>query len=315
MSTDSPQLGGMPGPVDQYGYASAAFGDADDDRPAAITFDLGGNGSTTPYSGAISGLLMKHLDEIRQKSAAAVGVPNGWKRKLRDFLATKNRDLLDFLSVSVQSHPTLGRGEAILRKFGNVNLHPGHPSVRDLVMDASGVDYTKEVNTAILGQRTDDPLKDHLTTMRYLFDQYREAGDEALRHETALRMKIDTLDKIQGRLIGLFDLDPNEAYEPLMKSTEEYLTRVFEKNQIGDEYKAFIEAYRKYITLRDVVLMTRAVQSQENEPLCTICLRDPVTYALTPCGHTFCSGCVKKQYANCFMCRGAIRDRVKLFFG
>jgi len=314
MSVDSPQLGGLPGPSEGL-YASAAFGDAEDDRPAAITFDIGGNGSATPYTGAISGLLMKHLDEIRQKSAAAVGVPNGWKRKLRDFLATKNKDLMDFLSVSISSHPTLGRGEAILRKFGNVNLHPGHPSVRDLVLDASGADYTREVNEALMGLRTTDALKDYLVTMRHLFDQYREAGEEALRHETALRQKIDTLDKIQGRLIGLFDLEPNEMYDPLMKTTEDYLTRVFEKNQIGDEYRAFIEAYRKFITLRDVVLMSRAVQSHENEPLCTICLHEPVAYALTPCGHTFCSGCVKKQYANCFMCRSAIRDRVKLFFG
>lgn len=313
MSTDSPQFGGMPGGGGLY--APAEFGDADDDRPAAIAFDLGGNGSANPYTAAISGMLIKHLDEIRQKSAAAISVPSGWKRRLREFLANKNNDLLDFLSVSIPSHPTLGRGEALLRKFGNVNLHAGHPSVKDLVMDSSGADFTQEVAAALLAQRTDDPLKDHVATMRYLFEQYREAGEEAIRHESALRTKLETLDKIQGRLVSLFDLDPNEAYEPLMKSTEEYLERVFAKHQIAGEYRAFIDAYRRYVTLRDVVMMTRTALAQENEPLCTICLRDPVGYAVSPCGHTFCAGCIKKQAGACFMCRGPIRDRVKLFFG
>jgi len=36
--------------------------------------------------------------------------------------------------------------------------------------------------------------------------------------------------------------------------------------------------------------------------------------AIVPCGHTFCGGCAKKQNTNCYICRGQIRERIKLYF-
>jgi hypothetical protein len=255
------------------------------------------------------------VDELKQKAAASVSIPTGWKKRLRDFLSAKNTQLLDFLSLSIPSHPTLGKGEMILRKFGNVNLHANHPTVRDLVLDSSGVDVTGDIAAGLMALRTADGMKDFIAAVRYIQDQYREAGEEALKQEAAFRAKIETLDKLQGRLAMLFDLDPTEKYQPLMEATEEYLETVFKKNQIEEAYRAFISAYRKFIALRDVVLMTRAVTAQEAEPLCTICLQESVGYAMAPCGHTFCATCTRKQVGMCFVCRGVVREKVKLFFG
>ena len=312
MNHDSPGLHGMQG---LYNFAPADFLDADDTRPTAAVFDLGGNGNSAPYTAAMNGMILKHIDEIKQKTAATLSLPSGWKKRLRDFLSQKNTDLLDFLSLSIPSHPTLGKGEAILRKFGNINIRPDHPTVKDLVLDSSGADVISEISNTILSMRKDDGLKDHVNVVRFIFEQYREAGEEALKQESRLKEKLASLDKIQGRLAALFELDPTEQYAPLMEATEAYLKGVFEKNEIKEQYWAFIAAYRRYIALRDIVMMTRSVHSQENEPLCTVCLADPVMYATSPCGHTYCQTCMKKQTTTCFMCRGTIRDKVRLYFG
>lgn len=308
---NSPEWGGTEG---NGLFSPADFADAEEVRPTAAVFDLGGNGSATPYTAAVNGILMKHVDELKQK-AAAISIPTGWKKRLREFIAQKNTQLLDFLSLSIPSHPTLGKGEMILRKFGNVNLHPTHPTVRDLVLDSSGADTMADLATGLLALRSQDGMRDFIAAVRYIQDQYREAGEEALKQEQVFRGKIETLDKLQGRLAMLFDLDPTEKYMPLMEATEEYIETIFKKNQIEEAYRAFIAAYRKFVALRDVVLMTRAISAQENEPLCTICLQEPIGFAMVPCGHTFCVTCMRKQVGTCFVCRGVVREKVKLFFG
>ena len=295
-------------------YAPADFADADDFRPTAAIFDITGNGSSTPYTTAINGIILKHIDEIKQK-AAVVSLPVGWKQRLRSFLSQKNTDLLDFLSLSISSHPSLGKGEQLIRKFSSVHFSPSNASVKELVLDASGADTVGEISQALFALRTENGIKDHIAAINYIFEKYREAGEAALAKEGELKSKIDVLDKIQSRLATVVDMDPTEAYPPLLEATENYIGKLFEKHQIEESYRGFIAAYRWFITMRDIVQMTRAVETNVNDPLCTICLNEQVGYALSPCGHTFCQGCIRKQSTNCFVCRGSIRDRVKLYFG
>ena len=295
-------------------FSQANFEDADDQRPLGAIFDIGGNGSASPYTTAGNGLIQKHLDEIKQKVANTLALPSGWKSRLRDFLSKKNTELLDYLKLSINSHPSLGKGEAILRRFGNVTINAKHPSIRELVLDVSGANRVAEIETILVGIRTDNSLTNFTEIVRYVYEEYRIAGEAALTAEGVLKSRLATLDKLQGKVVALLELDPTEAYQPLMESSEAYLKTVFEKNQIGEAYGALIEAYRRFLTVRDIVVMMRAVQSNENEPLCTICLEDPVLYCVSPCGHTYCNNCIKKQLGACFMCRTPIKDKIKLFF-
>jgi len=298
-------------------WSPANFEDADDLRPTGVIFDIAGNGSSTPYTTAINGVINKQISEIKDGVGQSINLPATWKKRLRTFIATKNTDLLDFLQFSVQSHPTLGKGEAILRKFGNVHISPNHASIRDLVLDVSGVNYIDELNSildanALEGQGS---LQKCISIVHTIFDKYREAGEEALQQEAFLKAKLDVLDKIQGKLTTILDLDPTEKYGALMQSTEDYLGTIFEKNQIQESYNVFIEAYRKFITLRDIVMMLRTVQTNENEPTCSVCLNEQIVYVVVPCGHTCCSTCMLKQTGSCFFCRGPIRERQRLYFG
>ena len=308
MSAYNPQIPGE--------FAPADFDDAEDMRPASAIFDVGGVGSATPYTTAMDGIIMKHADEIKQKVAGAVQTPADWKRRIRSFLSQKNSELLDFLQLTVNSHPTLGKGEIILRKFGNVSLRSDHPTIRDLVLDTSGNSYIEEIDAILLSVRKgESATSDFIQSVSTIFEQYREAGNEALRQESNLKMKMEVFDKFQGKIAALFDLDPSsEKYFPLLNASEEYLGSIFEKNQIKEAYMAFIEAYRKFITLRDIVSMIRTVQTNENEPVCTICISEPVVYCMNPCGHTYCQSCSLRHAGGCFVCRTPVKDKIRIFF-
>jgi hypothetical protein len=296
-------------------FSPANFEDAYDTCPSVAAFDIGGNGSATPYGDAVNAIVTKHMEEIRLKTIGALALPGGWKRRFREFIAKKNTDLIDFLKISVPSHPVMGPAEIILRRFGNPQVRSGHPSVREFVLDPSGADHVPLINEAVDKSRgTETGLKAHALATQYIYEQYRLAGEDILLQQGLLKERLDKLDRIQGRLAILFEIDVNEAHTQLLESVETYLKKVFEDNQISVEYGALIAAYKRFITLRDTVQMMRS-SAVESEPLCSICLTDTVSYTMTPCGHTFCQNCVRRQGNSCPMCRTAIKERVRIYFG
>jgi hypothetical protein len=185
-----------------------------------------------------------------------------------------------------------------------------------MILDISGETCIEEVNTAMATLSGSGPLKDLAAHLTMIFEQYKDAGEAAIVAQNALKIKMDKLDKLQGKLANLFEIDVNNKYEALMEANEAYLKQVFEEANIETEYKAVVEAYRRFITLRDIVLLTKAHSAAENAPLCSICVEESVSHALTPCGHTFCQSCIRKHTSNsCFICRANVRDKIRLYFG
>jgi hypothetical protein len=303
----------MAGPTS---YAPADFLDAQELQPLGAVFDIGGHGSATPYSSAVNSMIHKHTEEIKGRAATLLHLPSGWKRRLRDFVSTKNNELLDFLKLNVPSHNVLGPGEILLRRFGNPQVSPNHVSVRDMVMDVSGAGEATlaDLNSHLEQFKADGNLTNYANQTRVIYEEYKEAGDEVLKQQLALKQKLDKLDRIQNRIAGLLEVDANDKYQPLMESVEQYLKKVYQDCEIEQEYMKLVTAYRRFATLRDVVTMSRSLLSYESEPLCSICLNEPVTYAITPCGHTLCQTCMRRQSNQCFFCRGPIREKIKLFF-
>lgn len=296
-------------------FAPADFADAEDSMPPSLAFDIGGHGTSTPYTAAVNAMLNKHMQEIRGKTETALNLRTEWRRRLRTFVAQKNTDLLDFLQLAPSSHATISQGETLLRRFGNPQVHPNHPSVRDYVMDISGEDVLAEINAAFEHTRGEGGLKDYARQTELLYEEYRAAGDAVLKAQADLALKLQRLDKIQGQVTSVLGLETNDGYEPLLQATEGYVKKTFEDMKIDADYKALIAAYRRFIVLRDIVLASRSIVSQESEPVCTVCLNETVCYALAPCGHTYCQVCCRRQGGHCFICRGSIKDRVKLYFG
>jgi hypothetical protein len=296
-------------------FASANFLDANEMTPLGALFDIGGNGSPTPYMTGVGAMIQKQADEVRKKVEGKINAQRGWRTRVRDYIATQNNELLEFLNMKVTAHPTLGPGEVLLKRFGNPQVHPNHPSVREFVMDASGEDVIADISTALANFKGEGGVQDYVNQTMMIYEEYRNAGRDLVKCEAALNEKLKRLDRMQDKIKGVFEIDANDAYGEVLEVVEKYLKKVYEENQIEEDYRGLIAAYRRFNCLRELIQMSRSLTVQENEPLCCICLEGTVSYALTPCGHTYCSSCVKKPHLQCFLCRGHVKDRVKLFFG
>lgn len=301
-------------------FAPASFGDAEDSRPPAAMFDIGGHSLSSPYTTAVQALLSKHTAEIRGQTDAQLQLGiGGWKRRLREFLTRKHEVLLGWLGSSVPAHHAIGPGETLLRRFTNpaVAASPvSHPSVRDYVLDCSGEDVLADIGAALtnIGEAETNPVHVYAAQTRILFEEYRLAGEAVGAAQDALMQKVEQLNRVQGKLAPLFELDPNDRWEPLMEATEAYLGRIYERANFTEEYKALIAAYRRFAILRELFLTVRMVDAHDREPMCSICLGEKVGYCLTPCGHTFCGSCARRQASSCPFCRSHIKERVKLYF-
>jgi hypothetical protein len=302
-------LGGIP--TTAYEYASADFTDAEEqplffDTAMPPQVDLN-------YSILLNNTLERHTHEMREKSQVTPVTSTQWRRRFREFLTGRVKDLLEFAAKPLAKHPTLGPTEILLRKFGRPNFVANHHTLRDVALDSSGVNITGLVEEGL--KQFPHTLKGFQEQTRYLFDMYRESADEIVRQDTILQSRLTTFDKIQSRVMGLADLQINDEYETMARASEAYLKRLFNENSLEPVYKALIEAYRKFLMLRDIVHMRRLADAIESQPLCNICFEESIQFAITPCGHTYCTTCVKKQFNTCYVCRGPVRERVRLFLG
>ena len=293
-------------------YAPADFGDADEERPLSAYFDIGTTHISTPYTTSMNNVVARHLYEVKQVTAPTL-TSNQWKRRFREFMLTHTNDILEFATKPIAKHPTLGPTELLLRKFSRTNFIVNHSTLRDVVLDISGADITTGINEGL--KQFDHTLKGFQEQSKYLFDLFRESTDEIVRLNTILLSRLAVFDKIQSQILGLLEGDVNEFFQPLAEATETYLKKVFEDNKIEEVYKSLIEAYRKFLLLKDIVSFRRLADTSLEEPLCNICFQEQIQYTLTPCGHTYCTTCIKKQMTQCYICRGIVKERIKLFFG
>jgi hypothetical protein len=157
-------------------------------------------------------------------------------------------------------------------------------------------------------------LSKYVEQTKFLMEQYKLVADKILDQENLLKIKLATLDNLQQKISGIQSLTHNEHYEELMGVTEKYVSKIFEENNIENEYNSIIELYRRFYHLRELVKAVRTIELTEKEPLCSICFNEQIQYAIIPCGHTFCTSCIKRHVVNCSVCRGQIRDRVRVYF-
>jgi hypothetical protein len=300
--------------TDIAGFSPADFQDADDTRPLEIQMDPTGMGTLVPYSTLVNNALSRHLVEVKEKTTSPSPTPGNWRRRLREFMQLKNDDLVSFLKKPLGSQSALSRAEVFVQKFGRPDFLPTHSSLQYAFLDISGSSDVGKIEQELKAVGPASP-KEILDEVRWLYDMYRAAGDECLSREAALKLRLDILDKTYQKIIGFCDLPVNQDSEKVAEAIEGYVKKLYDDNSIEQEYKATIEAYRRFAALKEIIQFLRFTDVQDKEPLCSICLAESVGFVAVPCGHTFCGTCLKRQTNTCYMCRTHIRDRVKIYFG
>lgn len=278
--------------------------------------------STGKFKTAVSNILSKHCSEVKNASdeivQSSVSVS---KKKLKELVHKHNNEVFAFLARPDKTPHVLGIAESIFRKYNHEvpSIKGCHPNtvLRDLNLDASMNEVVCEFDDGLQKQCQEGEapgLQPFMRQLRWMFHQYKNIGEEVLRQETNLYQKLEHLDKLQQRMPLLTSLAANEALPSLLESYGNYAESVYKSMTIEEDYKQLIELYKKWNICRQIISLQHTMRQDTTEPQCAICLMEPVSFVIVPCGHTFCSNCSKKQNTTCYICRGTIRERVKLYF-
>lgn len=297
-------------------YASASWENGDGETIPEISL----NETVVPgkYKTTVSNILSKHCAEIKNSTEEVTQpVASVSRKKLKELITKHNNEIFAFLARPDKTPHILGVAETIFRRYGQeaptIRGNTANTVLRDLNLDAS-------MNTAVtdldegLKKQGASGLEDYLKQTRWMYNQYKNIGEEVLRLETTLFQKVETLDKLNNRLPMLTSLTNNEALPELIESFSKYADTAYRSSHIEQNYKDLVEAYKKWNVCRQVITLNSIFKTDTHEAQCSICLIETVSMAIVPCGHTFCASCAKKQNTNCYICRGSIRERIKLFF-
>jgi len=293
------------------GFSSANFLDADDTRPSGAYMEAFG-GNQDSIQGIVQQTLTRHISETVPPSPRLSSLTN-WRKRLREMMVRQNETVLQFLFRPSTEHSVLGPVEQALRRYAlrqDIDVN-SVKTVGQLIEDLSGSTVSNEIDNCILSKGKSSLTEIH-SQVNALIEMYKETGEKLLECENQLKLRLDKMDKIQKRVSMIFELQTNDAMASLVSSLEKYLEISFRDMGIEDNYKNLLSLYEKHITLRDAIQVFKAGSQCEN--LCPICLNEQVNMAAVPCGHTFCATCIRRMNQDCGMCRGKIRERLKLFF-
>ena len=117
----------------------------------------------------------------------------------------------------------------------------------------------------------------------------------------------------------------NQKIAYLNKENKRLLSLITEQNKtIEDKNLIITELEMHYysprlLEIRQNIINALKIQLEDKIKIienlsnkCTICYNSTINHCCVPCGHTYCSDCINKTN-NCYICRGIIRNKIKLY--
>lgn len=289
-------------------YASADFPDADEipSRPPSSVATV------------VNAVTLHHTAEAQDKSQAM----KAWKRKIREIMSAHQERILEFFLKPVDKDHPLRSARQLMNRFSKLPA-PGTDwsrnqmaTLRDCIVDISGsgmLDLNEHIRRLEELRKDDTPIARWMGISRQLLDYLKDTGDELIRLDQKLGSECSHLDTVVERVHQLVSL-PSPDLDGFTAMMEEYLRLQFEAHKIEKIYWDYLNTLQKYSALRDLMTPQRLSSTEHSEPLCPICLTEPVMLAFLPCGHTFCTNCSKRAFI-CHICRQPVTNRQRLFFG
>ena len=162
-------------------------------------------------------------------------------------------------------------------------------------------------------------LETFRSTLKKVCNSYDKAYFDLFESDEVLMLNIKKFTELSKQINTILDLDTNDASLDVFASIAKYLSEFFKKQNIKEKFDKFILARKKFIVLRDLIMMCHKTVSRTDEgcepPPCSICMNSPVKMAFVPCGHTFCLSCATKQNLQaCYICRTKINSKLKLYY-
>jgi len=286
--------------VEPLAFATADFDDAD-----------AGSGTMTNTKQGIENALQYHMNVIHTIVPDERDYLRPWRKRLRDILTNESEMLTTFLEKPLEDTSIVQRHSHFIRSLELPTLSSSSQWMKDKVELAVDNDTVLTELESELGI-TISEVRKHIHAV---MNAYLETVKEMFRSMEILNLKIEKIDTMKKRLLGISIEDvETEEILVLKQSVVAYIRSEYERNKIQGDYTEFCRHYARFTALRSVLMAVNVSINNADGPICSICTTDRVCWALVPCGHTFCNGCAQKQRHLCFVCRTTLRDRQRLYF-
>jgi len=174
-----------------------------------------------------------------------------------------------------------------------------------------------KVDTALEEEEGVDEFADLRVKNKQVLDEYLLCLEKMFQSYTKMEEKLSELEELEHEFIGLSFLDDDDGtkeFSRLHSAIQEFIQKRYEKSTVAEDYMNFQKNYKRWKVLRGVVLQAHVAQEIQGGPYCSICTSERVNMVLNPCGHTYCNNCGQKQKSACFICRSAVKERLRIFF-
>jgi len=141
---------------------------------------------------------------------------------------------------------------------------------------------------------------------------YKDTLYDLFDADNNIKLAVNIIENLIKQVNIISNLETNCASEQLLKSTAKYIHATMQDIDLNALFNKYIFARRKFVAYRNLLQIRNSISNVENEPICTICMSEPIKQVSVPCGHAFCNTCMGKQY-SCYICRCRIERKIRLF--
>ena len=154
------------------------------------------------------------------------------------------------------------------------------------------------------------PLDELHAKLRTTMDLYLASIDTMGKAYGRLEAKLTGLERVTHQLLSLPSL-PHPS--DLATAIYAYAESQYKEHDLEADYTEFCKSYATFQATRSALVLPQSVAGS-TMPTCVICMTEPVSCAIVPCGHTFCNKCGYSQKSQCYLCRTPVREKQRLYF-
>lgn len=229
-----------------------------------------------------------------------------YKLELKKLLCVENLSLMESFLKPVEENDSYTKILQISETLSNKMFNSYSKDIfQSLNIDLSDniVDFeqTIGIDSSLLRKVLDDFNK-----------KYKESLENLFKADFDIRNALDQIQKIIKHVNIVTELDTNEITNELLGSVSKYIHKSIENIKLYDLFHNFISARKTFVAYRNLMQIKNVTEHVENEPICSICMAEPIKQVCVPCGHSFCNTCMSKQYI-CYICRCKVEKKIRLF--
>lgn len=265
---------------------------------------------------AVHNIQISHMNNIVEHIPDDRNALRSIRKKIRETVNKHSEELLSFMIKPLEDQDPVVQLRRITNNLSYANFNPSASWVKHETNDFLDEDRLNSSITHQLGTSF-ETLSNEL---KNLHSAYNSTVQTMFNLSDNIENKLNVVETILGSLKTLPNIsESNPASLALYSSIHTYVKYEMENNNIENHYKEFMHQYglfHKYRSLLQLASSSYVGITESQKPpgsICNICMNDNISYALNPCGHTYCTNCAQKTRHTCFICRTQIHHKLKIY--